>query len=110
MAEARETRRHALARGSGRTEDADVHAESMSRRGFAPRWPTYADDVSELERPTTPWSVKATGLVVVGLLAWLLFGSALTVAKAAIALAGYIVVGVAAFMIGRAVGRRGASR
>jgi len=48
--------------------------------------------------------------VVVGLLAWLLFGSALTVAKAAIALAGYIVVGVAAFMIGRAVGRRGTPR
>jgi hypothetical protein len=63
--------------------------------------------VTELQRPTTPFSVKVVAVVALALLAWLLFGSALTVVKAAIALAGYVVVGVGAFVAGRAVGRRG---
>jgi hypothetical protein len=62
--------------------------------------------MADLERPTTPTSVKVVGLVVLALLAWLLFGSALTVFKAALALVGYVLVGVVAFAIGKAVGRR----
>jgi len=62
--------------------------------------------MSDLERPTTPASAKLVGLLVLGLLAWLLFGSALTIVRAAIALVGYIVVGVVAFTIGKSVGRR----
>ena len=62
--------------------------------------------MSDLERPTTPASAKVVGLLVLGLLAWLLFGSALTVVRAAIALVGYIIVGVVAFTIGKSVGRR----
>jgi len=43
--------------------------------------------------------------VALGLLAWLLFGSALSVIRAVIALAGYILVGVVAYTIGKWVGR-----
>ncbi|MEX0663997.1 MAG: hypothetical protein WD598_04405 [Acidimicrobiia bacterium] len=63
--------------------------------------------MSDLERPTTPLIVKVAGVTALVLLGWLLFGSALTIAKAAIALIGYIVVGVIAFTIGKAVGKRG---
>jgi hypothetical protein len=62
--------------------------------------------MADLERPTTPMSAKVVGLVVLGLLAWLLFGSALTIVRAAIALIGYIAVAVVAFTIGKSVGRR----
>ncbi|MBM3672430.1 MAG: hypothetical protein FJW86_09680 [Actinobacteria bacterium] len=62
--------------------------------------------MSDLERPTTPVSAKVVGVVVIGLLAWLLFGSALSVVKAVIALVGYVIVGFAAFHIGKAAGKR----
>jgi hypothetical protein len=63
--------------------------------------------VAELERPKAPGSLKVAGIVVLGFLAWLLFGSAMSVVRAAIALVGYIVVGFVAFNVGKIVGRRG---
>jgi hypothetical protein len=63
--------------------------------------------MTELERPKTPGSLKVAGVVVLGLLGWLLFGSALSVVRAVIALAGYVIVGVVAFNAGKFVGRRG---
>ena len=62
--------------------------------------------MNDLERPKTPGSLKVAGLVVLGVLAWLLFGSAMSVVRAAIALAGYVVVGFVAFTAGKLVGRR----
>jgi putative flippase GtrA len=49
------------------------------------------------------------GVVVLALLAWLLLGSALSVVRAAIALAGYVIVAVVAYLVGRWVGRHSAS-
>ncbi len=62
--------------------------------------------MADLERPTTPVTAKIGGILVLALLAWLLFGSALSVARAAIALVGYIVVGFVAFNVGKVVGRK----
>jgi hypothetical protein len=62
-----------------------------------------ADD---LERPSTPTSVKVVAVVVIGLLAWLLFGSALSVLRAGLALFGYVVVALIAYQLGKASGRR----
>ena len=62
--------------------------------------------MADLERPTTPLSAKIGGVVVLVLLGWLLFGSALSVVRAAIALVGYVVVGLVAFNIGKLVGRK----
>ena len=44
-------------------------------------------------------------MVVLALLAWLLLGSALSVARAVIALAGYVIVAVVAYLVGKWVGR-----
>ena len=63
--------------------------------------------MTDLERPKTPGSVKVAGVVALGLLGWLLFGSALSVGRAVIALAGYVIVGVVAFNAGKFVGRHG---
>ncbi len=70
---------------------------------------SYAVHMAEVERPATPLSAKIGGIAVLALLAWLLFGSALSVVRAAIALVGYIVVGFVAFMIGKMVGRKSRS-
>ncbi len=67
---------------------------------------SYAVGMADIERPTTPLTAKIGALVVLVLLGWLLFGSALTVVRAAIALIGYIVVGLVAFNIGKVVGRK----
>lgn len=68
---------------------------------------TYARRVADdLERPTTPTSVKVVGIVVLALLAWLLFGSALSIVRAGLALFGYVVVAVIAYQLGKASGRR----
>ena len=61
--------------------------------------------VNELERPKAPGSLKVVGLIGLGLLAWLLFGSALSVVRAGIALIGYVVVGFVAFQAGKFIGR-----
>jgi 4-amino-4-deoxy-L-arabinose transferase-like glycosyltransferase len=60
----------------------------------------------DLERPPTPTSVKVIGIVVLGLLAWLLFGSALSIVRAGLALFGYVVVALIAYQLGKASGRR----
>jgi hypothetical protein len=65
----------------------------------------YAHTVAELERPTTPPSVRIAGGVGLVVAAWLLFGSALSVIGAVIALFGYVVVAIVAFTVGRFVGR-----
>jgi uncharacterized membrane protein YdjX (TVP38/TMEM64 family) len=62
--------------------------------------------VADLERPTTPTSVRIGGVLVLVVAGWLLFGSALSVVSAAVALIGYIIVAVLAFYVGRFVGRR----
>jgi len=62
-----------------------------------------ADD---LERPSTPASLKVIGILVLGLLAWLLFGSALSIVRAGLALFGYVVVGFIAYQVGKSAGRR----
>lgn len=66
----------------------------------------YAFRMADLERPTTPATAKVGGILVLALLAWLLFGSALSVVKAAIALIGYVVVAFVAFNVGKVVGRK----
>jgi ABC-type polysaccharide/polyol phosphate export permease len=51
------------------------------------------------------------GIVVVGLVVWSLFDSAISTAvRAVIALAGYLVVGFVAYSVGKWVGRRRALR
>jgi hypothetical protein len=62
--------------------------------------------MADLERPATPLTAKIGGIVVLVLLGWLLFGSALSVLRAAIALVGYVVVAFVAFNIGKVVGRK----
>ncbi len=44
------------------------------------------------------------------LLAWLLLGSALSVARAAVAIAGYVIVALVAYTVGKWVGRHAAPR
>ncbi len=56
------------------------------------------------------WSLRIVGIAVVGLLAYLLFDSALSVVRAGIALAGYVLVGFLSYSVGRWVGRRRALR
>jgi 4-amino-4-deoxy-L-arabinose transferase-like glycosyltransferase len=64
----------------------------------------------QAQRPRAPWSLRLVGIGVLALLAWLLFGSALSVVRAVVALAGYVVVAFLAYVIGKWVGRREASR
>ena len=62
------------------------------------------------QRPRAPWSLRLVGVGVLALLAWLLFGSALSAARAVVALAGYVVVALLAYVVGKWVGRHQASR
>jgi len=64
----------------------------------------YAVHMPEVERPTSPWSARIGGILVLVLLGWLLFGSAISVVRAVIALIGYIVVGLVAYNVGKVVG------
>ncbi|HEY6316536.1 MAG TPA: hypothetical protein VI462_01455 [Acidimicrobiia bacterium] len=66
--------------------------------------------MEQVSRPRAPWSLKAFGIIVLALLAWLLLGSALSVARAAIAIAGYVIVAFVAYTVGKWVGRHGAPR
>jgi uncharacterized membrane protein YdjX (TVP38/TMEM64 family) len=54
--------------------------------------------------------LRLVGFGVLALLAWLLFGSALGVVRAIVALAGYVVVAFLAYLVGKWVGRHEASR
>jgi hypothetical protein len=54
--------------------------------------------------------LRAVGVVVVGVAAWFLLGTALGVVRTIIAIAGYLIVGVVAFWIGKWVGRHSAPR
>lgn len=56
-------------------------------------------------RTHAPWSVRLVGIVVIALLAWLLLGSAMSAARAVIAIAGYVVVGWLGYVVGKWVGR-----
>ena len=58
-------------------------------------------------RPRAPWSLRLAGVVVIALLAWLLLASAISAARAAVAIAGYIVVAFLAYTVGKWVGRHG---
>jgi hypothetical protein len=81
--------------------------ESMARRAiFLPRL-AYADPVPDVERPTSPWSLRITAIVLFVLLGWLLFGSSISILRGAIALLGYVVVGFVAYQLGKFVGRHG---
>jgi hypothetical protein len=64
----------------------------------------------QAQRPRAPWSLRLVGVGVLAVLAWLLFGSALSVVRAVVALAGYVVVAFLAYLVGKWVGRRDASR
>lgn len=64
----------------------------------------------QARRPRAPWSLRLVGIAVLALLAWLLFGSALSVVRAVVALAGYVVVAFLGYVVGKWVGRRDASR
>lgn len=64
--------------------------------------------MSDAPRPRAPASLRVVGVVVLALLAWLLLGSALGIARAVIALAGYVIVAVVAYLIGKWVGRHSA--
>ena len=78
----------------------------MARPGArAPRAAPTLQHVKDVERPRSLLSLRLVGLVALGLLAWLLFGSALSVARAGVALAGYVLVALVAYMVGKWVGR-----
>lgn len=66
--------------------------------------------MEQASRPRAPWSLKAFGIVVLALLAWLLLGSAISAARAAVALVGYVLVALVAYMVGKWVGRHSAPR
>jgi hypothetical protein len=66
--------------------------------------------VEQASRPRAPWSLKAFGVVVLALLAWLLLGSAISVGRAVVALAGYVLVAFVAYTVGKWVGRHAAPR
>ncbi len=57
------------------------------------------------QQPRAPWSLRLVGIAVLALLAWLLFGSALSVVRAVVALAGYVLVAFLAYVVGKWVGR-----
>jgi hypothetical protein len=60
----------------------------------------------EESRPRGSTGLRIIGVVVLALLGWLLFGSIVTGAlRATIALIGYVIVGFAAYHIGKFVGR-----
>ena len=61
-------------------------------------------------RARAPWSLRLLGIVVLALLGWLLLGSAISAARAVIAIAGYIVVAFVAYTVGKWVGRHGPPR
>ena len=61
--------------------------------------------VDSRPRPRAPWSLRLVGIVVVALLAWLLLGSAISVGRAVVAIAGYVVVAFLAYTLGKWVGR-----
>ena len=54
--------------------------------------------------------MRLLGILVLALLAWLLLGSAISVVRAVIAIAGYIVVAFVAYTVGKWVGRHSAPR
>ncbi|HSO96583.1 MAG TPA: hypothetical protein VLV81_11140 [Acidimicrobiia bacterium] len=64
--------------------------------------------MSDPPRPRAPVSLRVVGVIGLALLAWLLLGSALSVAHAVIALAGYVIVAVVAYLVGKWVGRHSA--
>jgi hypothetical protein len=66
--------------------------------------------VEQASRPRAPWSLKAFGVVVLALLAWLLLGSAISVGRAVVALAGYVLIAFVAYTVGKWVGRHAAPR
>jgi hypothetical protein len=66
--------------------------------------------VDQRRRPRAPWSLRLVGVVVVALLAWVLLGSAISAGRAVVAIAGYVVVAVLAYTVGKWVGRHGAPR
>jgi uncharacterized membrane protein YdjX (TVP38/TMEM64 family) len=66
--------------------------------------------MADLERPKAPTSVRIAGIAVLVIAAWLLFGSALSVVGAFVALFGYVVVAVIAFYVGHFVGRHSRDR
>jgi len=53
----------------------------------------------------TSWGTRIVVVLVALLLLWLLTGLAIGVAKAAISLIGYIIVGVVAYQLGKFAGR-----
>jgi hypothetical protein len=61
-------------------------------------------------RKRARWSRRALGVVIVGVAAGFLLGPALGVVRTIIALAGYLLVGVFSYWIGKWVGRRSAPR
>jgi len=61
-------------------------------------------------RRRAPLSLRLLGIVVLALLAWLLLGSAISAARAVIAIAGYLVVAFLAYTAGKWVGRHGPPR
>ena len=98
---------------AGRAQHTDLHAASMARAARkSGRSGLRSRLVSDppAQRPRAPWSLRLVGVGVLALLAWLLFGSALSAARAVVALAGYVVVALLAYVVGKWVGRHQASR
>ena len=63
--------------------------------------------MADVERPTSPWSLRIVAIALFVLLGWLLFGSSISIVRGAIALLGYVVVGFVAYHLGKFVGRHG---
>jgi hypothetical protein len=66
--------------------------------------------VEQTRPPRAPWSLRLLGVAVIGVLAWVLLGSALTLARALVAIAGYVVVAFLAYTVGKWVGRHSVPR
>jgi hypothetical protein len=72
--------------------------------------PLRCAGVDPRPRPRPPVSLRLVGIVVIALLAWVILGSAISAARAVVAIAGYVFVAVLAYTLGKWVGRRGPPR
>ena len=55
-------------------------------------------------RKRARWGLRAVGIIVVGVAAWFLLGTALGIVRTLIAVAGYLLVGSLAYWIGKCGG------
>jgi Flp pilus assembly protein protease CpaA len=65
--------------------------------------------MTDLEKPSTPLSIKIVGLAIVVIVAWVVLFPLLNIAASLLALALYVVIAFVAYQVGKAVGRSSSS-